>query len=55
VDYSGCLAVLLRSEQHVAAIINRQDLLGNTALHYATQFWSQATVTQLLLLGTTHM
>ena len=28
-----------------------QDVLGNTALHYATQFWGQDTVARLLALG----
>jgi ankyrin repeat protein len=54
VDYSGCLEQLVRSGRSrpaLSALINRQDLLGNTPLHYAVQFWSQQTVTQLLLLG----
>ena len=63
-DYPGCLALLLNCGQDavknaasngqnavLTAVINRQDSLGNTPLHYAVQFWSQDTVTQLLLLG----
>ena len=63
-DYPGCLALLLNGGQDavknaasngqnaaLTAVINRQDSLGNTPLHYAVQFWSQDTVTQLLLLG----
>lgn len=33
----------------MAAVVNCQDRLGNTALHYATQFWGQGTVTSLLV------
>jgi GAF domain-containing protein len=53
VDYASCLALLLNSGNSAALtpIINKQDLLGNTPLHYAVQFWSQEIVTQLLLLG----
>ncbi len=35
----------------VRAIINKRDVLRNTALHYATQFWPQETVRKLLELG----
>jgi len=52
VDYESCLNAILDSkETNFAAIINKQDILGNTPLHYATQFWDQETVTKLLLLG----
>jgi len=52
VDYETCLDIVLNpSLCNMSAIINRQDILGNTALHYAVQFWDQDTVTRLLLLG----
>jgi len=51
-DYKSCLNIILDSKQtNLAAIINKQDILGNAPLHYATQFWDQETVTKLLLLG----
>ena len=36
---------------HCWLLTHPQDLLGNTPLHYATQFWDQDTVTKLLELG----
>jgi len=52
VNYESCLHTILDSNQtDFASIINKQDILGNTPLHYATQFWGQETVTKLLLLG----
>eukprot|EP00090_Calanus_glacialis_P040395 TRINITY_DN7041_c0_g1_i5.p1 TRINITY_DN7041_c0_g1~~TRINITY_DN7041_c0_g1_i5.p1 ORF type:complete len:976 (-),score=208.34 TRINITY_DN7041_c0_g1_i5:92-3019(-) len=52
IDYESCLNIILDSKQtNLAGIINKQDILGNTPLHYATQFWDQETVTKLLLLG----
>ena len=51
-DYEGCLELLLNSRQvNFTSMINVQDLHGNTALHYATQFWDDETITKLLLLG----
>ena len=35
----------------VQALVNKRDDRGNTALHYATQKWDQATVRKLLELG----
>ena len=35
----------------VARVVNRRDALKNTALHYATQMWSQETVRKLLEAG----
>ena len=35
----------------IGKIINRRDALKNTALHYATQMWSQGTVRRLLEAG----
>merc|ERR1719341_132698 len=49
-DYSACLELILAQSQ-AAALVNCQDVLGNTALHYATQFWGQDTVARLLALG----
>ena len=64
-DYPACLDILL-ARGNMAALVNcqvslgsawhldtwlPQDILGNTALHYATQFWSQDTVSRLLVLG----
>jgi len=52
IDYESCLNIILDSKQtNLAGIINKQDILGNAPLHYATQFWDQETVTKLLLLG----
>ena len=51
-DYETCLDLILNSNMiSWSSVINKQDSLGNTALHYATQFWDQDTVTKLLLLG----
>ena len=51
-DYEACLELILNCHQvNFSGLINKQDSLGNTALHYATQFWAQDTVTKLLLLG----
>ena len=51
-DYERCLDLIMTSDQlKLNRIINVQDIHGNTALHYATQFWSSDTVTKLLLLG----
>ena len=65
-DYSACLELIL-AQSRAAALVNCQvnsnssvrvlnltliqDVLGNTALHYATQFWGQDTVARLLALG----
>ena len=38
-------------KNHINKIINRKDLLGNTALHYATQKWSEDIVRLLLERG----
>ncbi len=45
-SYEESLAFLLSTadsglKSQVDKIINRKDVLGNTALHYATQKWSQ--------------
>ena len=53
-DYEACLAELLQGETRqraMAAIVNKKDSLGNTALHYATQRWPEQAVTALLELG----
>jgi len=54
-DYDNCLSVLLSrskdTEKQISSIINKKDDLGNTALHYATQKWPEATVRRLLELG----
>ena len=56
-DYPGCLEVLLtsleawRSRERCRILVNLQDKTGNSALHYATQFWPQDTVTRILALG----
>ena len=44
----------VRVPQSTVRVLNLmliQDILGNTALHYATQFWGQDTVARLLALG----
>ena len=50
-DYEKCFEILLKKQNNLTSIINIQDTHGNTALHYATQFWDNDTVTKLLLLG----
>lgn len=50
--YRACLALLLEGRREaMAALVNRRDSLGNTALHLATQRWPEAAVTALLELG----
>ena len=53
--YLASLQAILSPEgansAQVAAIVNRRDLLGNTALHYATQMWPQDVVRSLLDAG----
>lgn len=46
-----CLTFLLKNEQvlgDLQEVINKRDILGNTALHYATQKWPQEVSRQLL-------
>ena len=54
-NYRKCLNVLLESSSdtrdQLSRIINKKDLIGNTALHYAAQIWTQDDVTVLLNLG----
>jgi len=55
-NYEKSLDVLLDdSNTHVfgqiKALVNKKDDRSNTALHYATQKWSQATVRKLLEIG----
>ena len=54
-NYRKCLCVLLDSGEEIleqlSRIINKKDLIGNTALHYAAQAWTQEDVTALLNLG----
>ena len=51
-NYEKCLDLILDCEQFPwSSLINKQDSLGNTALHYAGKFWDQDTVTKLLLKG----
>ena len=56
-DYCGCLEVLLpvveslKDKARCRALVNQQDTLGNSALHYATQSWPQGVVTTILKLG----
>eukprot|EP00090_Calanus_glacialis_P040329 TRINITY_DN7028_c0_g1_i6.p1 TRINITY_DN7028_c0_g1~~TRINITY_DN7028_c0_g1_i6.p1 ORF type:complete len:1012 (-),score=240.18 TRINITY_DN7028_c0_g1_i6:85-3120(-) len=55
-NYAKCLDVLLdQSNAHVygqiKSLVNKKDDRSNTALHYATQKWSQATVRKLLEIG----
>ena len=52
-DYEAAYECLQKSAQFkkLRAVINLKDGLGNTALHYATQFWSQSVVLTLLELG----
>jgi hypothetical protein len=52
--YEASLTFLLSTSDsglasQVEKIINKKDLLGNTALHYATQKWSQASQQQFPL------
>ena len=54
--YKICLDLLLvefksLTETDLTKIINKRDLEGNSALHYATQNWSQSVVTSLLEYG----
>ena len=54
-NYKKCFNVLMESSDNVkldlTRVINKKDLIGNTALHYAAQIWSQDDVTTLLNLG----
>jgi len=54
-NYRKCLDILLDSgsdlKQQLTRIINKKDNLNNTALHYASQLWTQEDVTSLLNLG----
>ena len=53
-NYEDALNLLLEStdaKNKLKEIINLKDSLGNTALHYATQFWPQTVVRELLELG----
>ena len=54
-NYRKCLNVLLDSgtetSEQLSRVINKKDLIGNTALHYAAQIWTQEDVTALLNLG----
>jgi len=55
-NYEKCLYVLLdASNSHVydqiKSLVNKKDDRSNTALHYATQKWSQNTVRKLLEIG----
>ena len=53
-NYEDALNLLLEStgsKSKLKEIINLKDSLGNTALHYATQFWPQTVVRELLELG----
>ena len=55
-DLEKCLKLVLdvgddTFKQQIDTIINKKDLLGNTALHYATQKWSQNVVRMLLERG----
>ncbi|TRY61355.1 hypothetical protein TCAL_01796 [Tigriopus californicus] len=49
--YLDCLTFLLTNEQvlgDLQEVMNKRDVLGNTALHYATQKWPQEVSRQLL-------
>ena len=56
-DFGECLNKVLstlgkwKDKQGCRAIVNLQDKSGNSALHYATQFWSQEVVSRVLKLG----
>lgn len=55
-DYQGCLDLLLSVndpdlKDQIDRIINKKDIFGNTALHYATQKWDQSIVRSLLERG----
>ena len=51
-NYEKCLDLILDYEGVPwSSMINQQDSLGNTALHYAVKLWDQDTVTKLLLKG----
>jgi len=54
--YQKCLDVLLDPGtegflKQMKSLVNKKDDRGNTALHYATQAWDQATVRRLLEAG----
>ena len=52
--YEHALDLVLGKEElqpKIAKIVNKRDALKNTALHYATQMWSQETVRKLLEAG----
>ena len=57
-EYQKCLEVLTDDLGHgsdmareIRQVVNVKDVLDNTALHYATQMWSQSVVRLLLELG----
>eukprot|EP00090_Calanus_glacialis_P031314 TRINITY_DN5156_c0_g1_i2.p1 TRINITY_DN5156_c0_g1~~TRINITY_DN5156_c0_g1_i2.p1 ORF type:complete len:1017 (+),score=254.13 TRINITY_DN5156_c0_g1_i2:291-3341(+) len=55
-NYDKCLEELIDPANpqvfdQIKSIINKKDDRSNTALHYATQKWSQATVRKLLEMG----
>ena len=55
-SYQKCLDVLLDPGtegflKQMKSLVNKKDDRGNTALHYATQAWDQATVRRLLEAG----
>ena len=53
-DYDSAYNHLVNNSKQwrrLRSIVNQQDGMGNTALHYATQFWPQSVVAALLELG----
>ena len=55
-DYQHCLDLLLdpgdpECLRQMKKLVNKKDDRGNTALHYASQKWSEDTVRRLLELG----
>jgi len=55
-SYQACFATLFENsdqilEDELKKVINKRDMEGNSALHYATQSWSQCTVRKLLEKG----
>ena len=55
-DFDKCLDFILSDDDRnlktqIDKIMNRKDLVGNTALHYATQRWGEATIRKLLERG----
>jgi len=56
VRYQECFDILFQEsgsvlDEELDKIINKRDMEGNSALHYATQSWSQKTVRKLLEKG----